>query len=114
LNSFKSPRRVFLLRWSPLRFSKRPVPPKLIKLNLKNPSNKILDNNKLKSQVIKKSNVRISRSNTKFSEQVSTLEDPDEESLSLIGPSDASPEKKKDKKLVFLSRSVLQSVREYP
>jgi hypothetical protein len=65
-------------------------------------------------QVIKKSNVRISRSNTKFSEQVSTLEDPDEESLSLIGPSDASPEKKKDKKLVFLSRSVLQSVREYP
>lgn len=62
---------------------------------------------------IKKTNLRVQRSNTKFSEQVSTLEDPEDE-FSQIGHSDESPEKKKDKKLVFLSRSVLQSVREYP
>lgn len=64
-------------------------------------------------QEIKKSISRISRSNTKFSEQVSTLEDP-EDSITNVVKSDVSPEKKKDKKLVFLSRSVLQSVREYP
>jgi len=44
---------------------------------------------------------------------VSTLED-QEDSITHVVKSDVSPEKKKDKKLVFLSRSVLQSVREHP
>jgi hypothetical protein len=63
---------------------------------------------------IVKSNMRISRSNTKFSEHVSTLEDPGDEFSQVVKSDAPSPEKKKDKKLVFLSRSVLQSVREYP
>jgi hypothetical protein len=53
---------------------------------------------------IKKINTRVSRSQTKFSEQVSTLEDPEEIHSE---KSAESGEKKKDKKLVFLSRSVL-------
>ena len=41
------------------------------------------------------------------------LEEPDDEVSQTI-KSVESQEKKKDKKLVFLSRSVLQSVREHP
>jgi hypothetical protein len=60
---------------------------------------------------IKKIATRVSRSNTKFSEKISALEE-DEDSCAI--KSEVTQEKKKDKKLVFLSRSVLQSVRQYP
>jgi hypothetical protein len=65
---------------------------------------------------IKKVNTRVSRSQTKFSDliEVSNIEEPDDEFSQTIQFGEPQPEKKKDKKLVFLSRSVLQSVREYP
>ena len=65
---------------------------------------------------LKKVNTRVSRSQTKFSDliEVSNIDEPEVEFYSTIASVEPLPEKKKDKKLVFLSRSVLQSVREYP